>query len=255
MASSDIVETPGLGVHLASHNIETHLLIAQSLVGTGLSRVLHRGIDHIHPHLGYSDMILRVEEVLQKTKGQHCYVGIYWPAVDSIAHAYGALNRYTHAEIRTQLRALRDLLHNPTIQDGRTLFLLLADHGHYDAPDDINVQEDPTIRDAMVFGLSGDARLPYLYLRPGTEERVKQHIDQTYPDCMTYIERERALASGFFGHAPLSPKTVSRIGDLILVPRLNWKMQDPSVIVLPLVSWHAGLSDWEMLIPLMWKIF
>lgn len=253
MQSSDIIAMSGLSEHLAAHDIESHLVIARQLVGTGLSKVLHRGIAHYHLHNGYSDMLLQLENALIQTKGQRAYVGIYWGAVDSIAHSYGAHNRYTHTEIRTQLLALQNLLKNPNVQDGRTLFMLLADHGHYDAPQTINIQDDSIIREAMVFGLSGDARLPYLYLRPDTVEKIAQHIGQNYGDCLTTMTREAAFSSGFFGDK-LSPKTASRVGDLILVPRLGWTVQDPTVIELPLISWHTGLSDWEMLIPFIWKM-
>lgn len=254
LSPADIVDKPGIGEHLAAQGIETHLILERSLKGTGLSRILHRGISHHHPHLGYSDMMLRFEQVLVQTKGQRCYVGLYWPALDSLAHAYGAHNRFTHTEIRTQLLALVNLLNNPAVQDGRTLFILVADHGHFDAFNAIDTGQDVVLREAKVFGLSGDARLPHLYLRSGTEERVKQHIDQTYPDSLTYIERDTALQRGFFGNQALSPKTAARVGDLILVPRLGWTVDDPSVGKPPLISWHAGLTDWEMLIPFVWKL-
>ena len=43
-------------------------------------------------------------------------------------------------------------------------------------------------------------------------------------------------------------------GTVTLIPRREWIVEDPSVGLLPLVSWHGGLSDWEMLIPLIWKV-
>jgi predicted AlkP superfamily pyrophosphatase or phosphodiesterase len=213
---------------------------------------LHRGVTNYQTHNAYSDMILRLEETLIDTRGKRAYVGAYWSAVDSIAHSYGAHNRYTHTEIRTQILALRDLLNNPEIQDGRTVFMLIADHGHYDAFNKINVNDDPVLRDSMVFGLSGDARFAYLHLQPHTETRVTQHIDHNYADKFTYIPKEQALVSGLFGNK-LSTKSASRIGDYILVPRLGYTIEDFTVLRLPLISWHAGLSDWEMLVPFIWR--
>lgn len=256
MEPSDFIAVPGLSEHLAAQGIESHLVVDYKLAGSGLSRILHRGITKTHLHSGYSDMILRVEDALRQTKGKRCYVGVYWPAVDSVAHLYGAHNRYTKTEIRTQLTALRTLFSDPAIQDGRTVFMILADHGHYDAPDTINLMDDPEaapIREAMTVGASGDNRLAQLYLRPGTTEQVKAHIDATYGDCLTYIEREQAITSTFFGAEPLASQSHNRIGDLILVPRLGWTVQDPSVAQFPVISWHGGLSDWEMLIPFLWK--
>ena len=44
-----------------------------------------------------------------------------------------------------------------------------------------------------------------------------------------------------------------RAGDLIVIPRQGWLIEDSSVGKLELVSWHGGLSEWEMLIPLLWQ--
>ena len=197
-------------------------------------------------------MMLQLEDTLIETRGKRAYVSAYWSGVDTLAHSYGAHSRHTRTEIRTQLTAIRDLLNNPEIQDGHTLFILLSDHGQYDAPDEIDVTSDPLLHSAMTLALNGDARLPHMFLRSGTEAQICQHIDQNYADKIAYIPREKILLNGFFGER-ISPKAPARIGDLVLVPRLGWTLQDPTIGRLPLISWHGGLSDWEMLIPFIWK--
>lgn len=251
-----IVGARGISEHLAENGIESYTVLDRYLSGSGLSRILHRGIEHKVLHTGNSDMMLRLEDTLRQTRGKRCYIGAYWGALDGIAHAYGAHNRYTHRELRTQVLALRDLIQNPQVQDGRTLFVLMADHGHYDAPHSINIQKDAAaapLKRAMAIGLSGDNRLPYVHLRPNTLESVKDYIAQTYADCLTYIEIEDAIAAGFFGSV-VTDTARERLGDLVLVPRLEWTVQDPSVAAYPLISWHAGLSDWEMLVPFLWTV-
>jgi len=253
-----LIAVPGFSEHLQQHGIPTYVVIDKMLLGSSLGHLLHRGVASYYTHSGYSDMILRLEDALRATKGQRCYINVYWPAVDSIAHAQGAHNRYTQTEARTQLLGLQNLLQNPDLQDGRTLFVLVADHGHYDAPQIIDIMQDEKaapIRDAMVVGLSGDNRLGYLYLRPGSKAHVKRHIETTFADCLAYIDLQDALDSGVFGNDGLAAQTRARLGDLILIPRLGWRVEDPSVGVLPLISWHGGLSDWEMLVPFLWQVF
>ena len=252
MPPANFVDMRGLCEHLADHDIESHLVLERQYSGTGLSKILHRGITHRKLHNSYSDMILRLEETLFETKGKRAYISAYWSAVDSLAHSYGAHNRYTQTEIRTQLSAIRDVLNKPDVQDGRTLLILLADHGHYDAPNEIDVTADPILRNAMAFGISGDARLSHMFIRSGAEEQVRQHIEQNYGDKIACVPREKLLLNGFFGEK-ISPKSPARIGDLVLIPRLGWTLQDPTIGRLPLISWHGGLSDWEMLIPFLWR--
>jgi hypothetical protein len=248
-----VVQMQGLSEHLGKANIPTYTLTKRAYLGTGLSRILHRGIEHRQAHMGYSDMILRMKDILKETRNKRCYVGIYWEAVDALAHAYGAHSRYTHTEIHQQLLAIRDLLNQADVQDGKTLFLLLADHGHYDSLKPIELKDDPVIMDAMTMSVYGDERHAYMQVRHGTLDAVKARIDTAYADKMTYIDAETALGSAYLGDE-LSPVIRKRIGDLILLPRLGHLISDPVLGTLPMISRHAGLSDWEMLIPFMWKM-
>lgn len=254
-----LVGLPGLSQHLAEGGIDTHLILDKYLAGSGLSRILHRGIpnERIAVHTSNSDMPLVLEHVLAQTRGQRCYVNVYWPAVDSIAHLHGAHGRHTHREILHRLRDLREVLAQDSVRDGKTLFIITADHGHYDIPNEINLMEDDDtapIREALVLGGTGDNRLRNLYLREGHKERVQHYIAEQFADRMASLDAQAARAAGFYT-APQErehPRLHERIGDVILLPRLGWIATDPSVLSFNVVSRHAGLSDWEMLIPLLW---
>lgn len=253
VSQEDIVKVAGIGEHLAEYNIPIYTVTNKSYIGSGLSRILHRGSEHLVSHKGYSDMMLKVAHLLQKTRNESCYISIYWSAVDALAHEYGAHTKYTHAEIRRQLFALRDIINKPSAKDGQTLFMLLADHGHYDATTIIGLAQDEVIKQAMQMSISGDERHGYLFLRHGTLDIVKNHIQETYPESLTCIDTQTALQAGYFGEN-VSPAITHRIGDLILIPRQGYILGDPVLGTLPMISRHAGLSDWEMLIPFIWQL-
>jgi len=258
VSPEELVGVPGLAAHLVQHGIPSYLVTQSYLAGSGLSRILHRGMpkENVYGYVANSDLYLALEDALRDTRGQRCYINVYWSGVDSVAHRYGAHNRYTHREMKQQLRDVRDLLTQPEIGDGRTMVLLLADHGHYDAPNMIDLAADEQarpIRDAMILGGSGDDRLRNLHLRPGKVQFVLDYITETYGDVQAAMPIEELLATGFYGTNPLDPRSSIRMGDVVLMPRLGWVVRDPRVFNIPLVSQHAGLSDWEMLIPLLWK--
>jgi hypothetical protein len=259
LSSADVVALPGIAQHLESAAVETHVVINRMLMGSGLSHILHRGTVHAHTHTGYSDALPVLRQVLQATQGQRAYVSMYHGGVDTLAHRYGAHTDFTAREAKIWLRGLRDCLNDTAAQDGQTLFLLLADHGHYDVAHWINLRTDEKaapIREAMTIGMMADARFGHLYLRPGTVETVKAHLEAEYADCLTYLETDSAIDAGLFGDpAAFSPRTRSRLGDLILIPRLGYGLTDPSVTDYShLISLHAGLSDREMLVPLLWRV-
>lgn len=259
LAVPDLVRTAGIAEHLTEAGIPTHVVLARQLLGTGLSRILHRGTEgHTsYTHVGYSDFHLLLRNVLRQTVGQRCYINMYWPAVDSIGHHYGAHSAYTLHELEAQLTALQALLSDPALQDGRTLFLLLADHGHQDAGNVIDLSAEPQaqpIWDAMTLGMSGDSRLPILHLRDGQRQSVQATIDAQYADRLTTIDSQTALQIGLYGDDEIDTQTPRRLGDLILLPRATWRLQDPTVGMYKLIGWHGGLSDWEMLVPLLWRV-
>ncbi len=254
-APETFVPVPGLGERLAGAGIPTHLLLPKNLMGSGLSKILHRGIQYRHVHVGYSDLWLRLEDVLRATVGQHVYVSVYWPAVDTVAHAYGAYNRYTHNEIKYQLARLRQTLDQPAVRDGRTLVMILADHGHSDVPREINLAQDEPARpifDALRAGYGGENRLPFLYLRAEAAAAVVETLERHYADNLTWVESGPALAAGLFGTEAPYAETLHRLGDLVLIPRLGWQVSD-NFARLDFLSMHGGLSDQEMLVPLLWK--
>jgi hypothetical protein len=247
-----------LGEVLIDEGIETHLLILKELARTGLSRVMHRGIEHFHIQNGYADTWWRVEDVLTETAGQRCYINIYWPAIDSLSHNYGAHTRYVRREIQQQLDGLRAAISNPAVQDGRTLLMIVADHGHHDLPNTIQLAKDEIARpiyEAMRGAFGGESRFPFLYVRGCQVQQVVDTIEQHYADCLTYALPDDAIAAGLFGPPEtVHPEAIHRLGDVLVIPRLTWGLADhmrkPGS-----VSRHGGLSDWEMLVPLMWSRF
>lgn len=248
------VHTPALGQHLAQHDIDTHVLLFRGYLGQGiLSAVMHRGVTHGHPHLGFSDVWVRLKEILCDTVGQHCYVNIYLGTVDSLAHKYGAKNQYVAYEIKQQIKQLVDILADDQVKDGQTLFIMTADHGHADAPHKIDLQSDDAepIRQLMRMGLTGDMRLGNLHLQHDRMSDVIDIIHDLYGDYLSAVDTKEAIDARLFGSDTVYAETKHRLGDVILIPRLGTQVIDPSVGVLELESWHGGLSPDEMLVPFM----
>lgn len=258
VAPADLVAVPGVCEHLVTQGVQTHLVLHHMLSGTGLSRILHRGVNKVHTHLAYADFALRIRDALRSTQGQRAYISIYWPAMDSIAHAYGAHTPYTAAEIKTQLKTLRDIINDPALKDGQTILFIMADHGHYDSLTPISLAHEQAapIRRGTILSLSGDERFAYAYVRDGHRARILDTIQRHYAEQLVAIDTEEAMAAGLLGDPErLSPEAPYRFGDLILVPRLGYRLMDAVVPPTNLVSVHAGMDAWEMLIPLMWRVF
>lgn len=253
LAPEQVVTMPSLSQNFEPRGISTYTYTYKGYLGTGIGRIMHRGNDIQVGHSANADFMLGLESLLKETRGKKAYIGVYWSAVDSLAHQYGAHHDYTNAEIKRQIFGLRDILRNPQIRDGKTLFLLMSDHGHYDSVNGIELGNNPVISDALSMSIYGDERHSYMQLRHGTMDSVKVEL-ANYSDKLAFIESSEALDWGYFGKN-INPTARRRIGDLLLLPRLGYVVVDIFMPQIKMISRHAGLSDWEMLIPFMWQNF
>lgn len=254
--AADFVPVTSLGERLHAAGVSGHIIMIQRYIGSGLSRILHRGLRHFHPYVEDFELWEQTETVLKMTAGQRAYVAIYRDAVDMLSHVYGATHDEVFAEIKREFRQLRDILSQPAVQDGQTVFTLVADHGHADATQLLNLAQDPGARpiyDALRCGTGSDMRLPYLYLRDGSKGDVIAAVESVYGDRIVALDSAAALEAGLFGPPPYHRETIRRIGDVVLVPRRDWVIQDPSLRDPKFISFHAGLLDREMLVPFVWK--
>lgn len=248
------IPVEGLAMALQAAGVPTHLLLDYRLMESGLSRLLHRGVSQRHFHLSFADFWLRLGEALRATTGQRCVVSVYWPAVDALAHAYGANTPYLRAEVRQQFENMTRLLADSGIRDGRTLLLFLADHGHHDVPRLVDFRRHPQagpVRAALRCGMSGEGRLPYLNLLPDGRDEALETLSCDFADTLTWVDAHAAAYAGLFGPEAPYAESLHRLGDAVIVPRLGCMVIDSSPE--PVVSAHGGLTDWEMLVPFIWK--
>lgn len=248
------IPVDGLAAALQNAGVPTHLLLDYRLMDTGLSRLLHRSVSERHLHVSFGDFWLRLSDTLRATAGQRCVVSVYWPAVDTLAHVYGADTPYLRAEVRQQFEALVRALADDRVQDRRTLFLFLADHGHHDVRQFVNLRHHPQagpVQAAQRLSLSGEGRLPYLTLLPEQRTVALETLSRDFADMLTWVDARTAVAAGLFGPEPPYAEALHRLGDVVLIPRLGYMVFDTPPE--PIVSAHGGLADWEMLVPFIWK--
>jgi hypothetical protein len=249
------VPTPSIANLLAGVGVPTHVLLDSELAGTGLSRILHRDVTQFYAHGGLNDSWIRLHELLTETAGKRCFVSAYWHNVDKLSHMYGAHNHYTVQEIKAQMKTLREILTSDGVQDGRTLALIVADHGHHNAMNFIDLTEGAAtepIRDALRGQIGGDTRFAYFMIQDGYKGQVIDAIERDFSDLLAWIDPHDAIEAGLFGPGMAHPEMRHRIGDLIVIPRLGSRVWDVGRAKQP-ISMHGGLSDWEMLVPLMYK--
>lgn len=243
-----------LGETLRRLRIPATVLLEKSLFDTGLSRIMHRGINSHARHVSYTDLWITLRHTLQSTRNERAFVNVYWSAVDSISHLHGTTSEHARTEVRRQLGDLRDTLAADGIADGRTLFMLAADHGHTPISDPVSIPEHPVLAEALRCGPGGESRFAHLYLRHDFRQQVEDYVRSTLGEQLVAVRPSDALAAGLFGTEDPHPETAARLGDLTLIARANAGITGKTSGSGTSISRHGSLTEREMLVPLLMRI-
>ena len=96
---------------------------------------------------------------------------------------------------------------------------------------------------------AGRALLPYARVVLGEMEAARAYIETRLGDRFLVLDSSAALQAGLFGSGTMAPETPYRIGDLVVIPREDYTLVDHEKSRL-LLGRHGGLTDAEMLVPL-----
>jgi hypothetical protein len=99
--------------------------------------------------------------------------------------------------------------------------------------------------------VGGDARARLVYARSGAEADVLAAWQEVVGDGALVLPSAQAVAEGWFG--PVSPRIISRLGDVVAVARggtaLVRTQVEPGLAAL--IGQHGGLTSDEQWVPLL----
>ncbi|MEY4530222.1 MAG: hypothetical protein RLZZ156_943 [Deinococcota bacterium] len=182
-------------------------------------------------------------------------VVVYWADYDTVCHKHGPSSQEASDEINALDNAVARLLKRIP-KNGKTAFVLTADHGQTDLLEKKTVYLEQQ-RDLMPLLLSapaGDRVCRTFRVKPGMLEEVRDMLEVT---SHTVLATE-AWEAGLFGGLPAQDTFYQRVGDLIAMPRDGAQLcytfpgRHPSR---PHKGSHGALSKEEMLVPLIFTRF
>lgn len=249
------LHVPGFAQSLASYGIKTHSFKGTHIAHSALSRMLDRGVEHIHGIVTATDLFVQLRDLLEETNGQSLYIHAYWSTVDTLCHAYGPQHPSVNAEIKSVFNLLKteflDRL-SPRARKGTVLFIT-GDHGHVAAPAEqiINIDEDPTFNEMLLMRPAGEPRTPYLYARQGCQSTLLSYLKEEYPEELVAMPSVQALTNGLLGPKPHAPDIARRLGDVLATMRQNYNLLTGPEIDVPhlMKGRHGGMTAAEMEVP------
>jgi len=238
---------------LKGAGIPSYLLIKRIYARSGLSKMLSPASARVIPFASSSDMSVTLRKILE-AHDERAFLFVYWDALDEISHVCGPESEEWGAE----LLSLGYVLEQSCLGDPKapflkdTLFLIASDHGHLRVlpkREVINLSRYPKLKGALALPPTGEYRASYLYAKPGRLEGLEEGLIRRFGSRLVVLRSSEALAGGLFGCGKVKAETPDRIGDLLVIPKgpqaLRWPYDE-----FKLLGRHGGLSEEEMLVPL-----
>jgi hypothetical protein len=247
----DFLSLPTFGPHLRANGITPYAFQHHSIAHSGLSQMFQREIE-INGFVSSADLWVSLRQIIERKPNERQYIWTYWGGVDTLSHFYGpdderAVAEFSHFSAAFEKFFLRQL--SPAARKD-TLVLLTADHGQIRTPlvSNHSLKNHPELYPHLTIAPTGENRMTYFYLRPGSEAFVRDYLQAHWPAGCTIFTREEALAAGLFGPGAHHPGLRDRIGDLIVFwhedAYLWWADKDDFML-----GRHGGLHWQEMLVP------
>ncbi len=248
-----ILPHPTLGTRLTRAGIEAHAFVGNSIRNSGLSR-MHYADATLHGFGSPADLWHSLRQLVESPISDRRFAWAYYSGIDALSHVYGPDSDLVCAEYEFFIRAMIDLFVQPLDRRvGReVLLVLLSDHGQVATAVQPHYQlaQHPGLGRRLHISPTGEARLPYLYLRPGQAAAVDEYVERAWPGAFTRLESDHALRAGLFGPGTPNEKAASRLGDVVLIsrgPAYLWWSDKPDT----LLGRHGSLTADEMLVPLL----
>lgn len=242
---------PTLGAHLARQGVRVFSFQHNAIARSGLSTMLLPEAET----LGYrtlTDLWVTLASVQESLAGERSYTYAYFGDLDELSHRYGPDDERVLLEFSAFTHLLERFIQKQTKkQRGDTLFLMTADHGQVYTPklSNYELRNHPELTRHFAIQPTGEARLPYIFLRPGHEQAVHDYLEQVWAGQFAMQPGERVLQSGLLGNGSIYARTYDRLGDWVVMPQGSayWWFADRDN---PLLGRHGGISQAEMLVPL-----
>jgi hypothetical protein len=209
-----------LGPHLAGSGVQSYAFQHASIAHSALSSMLFRDVKVI-PFRSLGDLWVTLDGLLEERVRERSYIYIYWGEMDDHSHRFGPEDERVSLEFDSFSRQLAGFVDRRSRRARNdTLLLITADHGHISTPRSAayELRNHPELMDCLVMAPSGEARLPFVYLRPGREERFLRYLEDAWPGQFRAIPSAQVIQSGLFG-SEVYARLADRVGDYVVIPQ------------------------------------
>jgi len=241
----DLQTLPSVATLAAAQNVKAYAVGPGEYAASGFTALNMSGAEYVAAKT-FDDRVDATLNIVQAKVRSLTY--LYFPELDSTAHASGAGSFEWLSKVEDLDAAIRNLVSSLPTDVG---VLLTADHGIVDVPRENQILLDELDIPELV-AVTGDPRNCFLYFEPGTDiEQAKNHIAPQLADrCIVATSSDLKMA-GWLQHDVVNEHFLPdlfliSIGITACYHRSFAKPQS-----LRMIGQHGGISQTELSVPLL----
>ncbi len=181
--------------------------------------------------------------------GREAFTLFYWTDPDETMHEWGARGERA-VKVLKQLNDWAEAL-SKRLRD--TTLIITADHGLIDVTGVVWLNECEEIMRCLTMPPSVESRAASLFVKRGREREFERAFQETLGADFLLMPREEALSRQLFGPGKLHDKADDFIGDYLALAtgtRAIYYRAEGGQPHGKMVGHHAGMTEQEMLVPL-----
>ena len=245
----DVRAVPTVFQSLAAAGIASWTISSAAYMGSAFTNLICAGATYV----GYesqSEIAFLLDDAVDKAEGRPAFYSVYWPMIDTLAHIYGPYTGNDSCEVCLLEMEFIDLMIGKLLEvcQRRGLALIVtADHGQTLLRPERAVLLGEDVARLLCKPPGGGRRALYLYTEEPQAVADRPVFDS---DDVELLAGDEAIARGWFGGDCGAFR--ARVGDLIAIAHADRQLlYDYGTGVHLQTGAHAGLSEEEMLVPLL----
>jgi predicted AlkP superfamily pyrophosphatase or phosphodiesterase len=236
---------------LREQDVETYIVTKGSIIGSGLSRVIHQNQEKVS-YVLQSDMLERCRKVLEQQT--RTLLVTYYSGVDTLEHKYGPYSEETTSEIESVDCNLKNFLNKLSAATKKqTLLILTADHGVAPTSKFYYLKDITEITESLRLPPVGDSRATFLFSKPERNANLRNAFNKKI-DGFKLLPSKELIEKGAFGQNRDSQSLEEVVGDFTALSVSQNALQYPFFEedrTRMQRGTHGGMTAEEIIIPLL----
>ncbi len=236
---------------LSEAGINVKTFTRRNLVGSGLSKLIHRRQDLI----GYafaSDLLVQVKRALEQP-GPLLLI-VYYGGIDTLEHAYGPYSDEVSAELQVFENLLKTQLIDKlsVVTKQKKMLIVTADHGVVETGQ-THFLNEPPISTLFLVPPTGDMLSTYFFPKYGQQEPLREALENSLKGFRVMRSAD-LIEKGAFGPVKNLDRLQTTVGTFTALSQsknIILHHYHPRETPQSIYGAHGGMSPEEMIVPLL----